>query len=663
MSLLRARTLLSMLDYTDVTADRVREVVDEAISAAERLVDGILAVEGERSFADTLLPFDEISAVCGDAYGRGPFLARVHPDAAVREAAAAGEERLDRWQVALDSRVDLYEALLAYAETDEARSLVGERAKLLEHRLRDFRRAGSDLPPEQREEVSELRGRLAEIAVAFQGNVDAYQDWIDLTREELAGLPASFVQRLSPGEREGTFRVSMDYPERFPFLAQARHRDHRKTLLLKSWNVAVDENRPLFEEALALRDRLAELLGYPDWAHYAMEPKMADPAAVQAFYDDLLPALTKKADAELSVIRTLLVEDEGDDTVQPWDTYYYDTQIRMRDYGVDPNEVAEYFPLDQVLDGLFAITAEVFGLRYRTVDQPRAWHADVTLHEILDAGSGEHLAYFYADLFPRPGKYTHAAAFPLVPGRRRRDGSYQRPVSSIVANFTRPNGAEPSLLKHDEVTTLFHEFGHILHQGLTTAEFVRFSGTSTQRDFVEAPSQIMENWCWDTEVLQRFARHHRGGEPIPQALVDQLVAARDLNEGIFNLRQCYFGILDLALHTAGTDRDLDALNREAFAVTRLPFPDEPTFFLASFAHLLGGYDAGYYGYLWSLVFGHDMFSRFEEAGVMDPQVGGDFREAILEPGGSQDAEILLGRFLGREPSNEAFLRKLGLTSP
>jgi thimet oligopeptidase len=647
-------------DYTRTGPEQIREIVTAAISEAERHVDAILAVKGARTFENTAWPLDEIAAVCRHAYGRGPFLANVHVDPAVREAASSAEEQLDLWRVALDSRTDLYEALLSYAQTDEARALEGEQARFLAHRLRDFRRGGTDLQSQQREEVARLRGRLAEISVAFQRNVDEYSDGLELTREDLEGLPDSYVGRLAPGEAEGTYWVSLDYPDRFPFLTQARRRDLRKALLLKSWNVAVSENRPLFTEALAIRERLADLLGYPDWAHYAMEVKMADPAAVDAFYADLVPAVQEKAAGELEAMRAMLLSDEGDDTVQAWDTYYYDTQLRRRDYGIDPNEVAEYFPLDQVLEGMFAITAEVFGLRYEPVDDTRAWHPDATLYAIRDAASGAHVAHFYADLFPRPGKYNHAAAFTLVPGRLLPDGSYRRPVSAIVANFTKPAATEPSLLKHDEVTTLFHEFGHILHQGLTTAEFTRFSGTSVERDFVEAPSQIMENWCWDADVLGRFARHHRSGEPIPHALVDQLVAARNLNEGVFTLRQCYFGLVDLAVHTTKGERDLDAINREAFAVTGLPFPDESTFFLASFAHLLGSYDAGYYGYLWSLVFGHDMFSRFEEVGVMSPEVGRDFRKTVLEPGGSEDAGVLLRRFLGREPSNEAFLRKLGL---
>ena len=281
------------------------------------------------------------------------------------------------------------------------------------------------------------------------------------------------------------------------------------------------------------------------------------------------------------------------------------------------------------------------------------------LYEILDRASGDLLAFAYADLFPRDGKFTHAAAFPLVVARRQANGQREIPVSAIVANFTPPTAGKPALLRHEEVVTLFHEFGHILHMSLSQAEFTRFSGAETESDFVEAPSQIMEHWSWDAGVLQRFARQYETGEPIPAGLVERLVSARNLNVAVKTLRQAYFGTLDLAYHGQAEPDDVEGVNRDAYAVTGLPF-HEGTFFPASFGHLLGGYDAGYYGYLWSRVYGDDMFSRFEAEGILSPLVGADYRRHILEPNGSEDAAVLLRRFLGREPTNRAFLRHLGL---
>jgi thimet oligopeptidase len=321
-------------------------------------------------------------------------------------------------------------------------------------------------------------------------------------------------------------------------------------------------------------------------------------------------------------------------------------------------EVAKYFPLQQVLTGMLELTGEVFGLTYKEVAAP-TWHPDVVTYAVSDRASGDLISHFYMDLFPREGKFSHAAAFPLVPGFRNEDGSYHRPVSAIVANFTKPSGDRPSLLTHQEVETFFHEFGHILHQTLTTAELVRFSGTSTERDFVEAPSQIMENWTWQASVLRRFARHFETGDPIPDHLVDQLVAARNLNIALATLRQVQFGLLDMGYHGEQPSKDLNAILRETAETGLLGF-QEGTFMPASFGHLFG-YDAGYYGYLWAKVFGDDMWSRFERDGITSPQVGMDYRREILERGGAVDGGDLLRNFLGREPNNQAFLHRLGIS--
>jgi thimet oligopeptidase len=374
---------------------------------------------------------------------------------------------------------------------------------------------------------------------------------------------------------------------------------------------------------------------------------------VETFYADLMPALEEMAEAELDDLRGAL----GTDQVEAWDHRYAHTAIRKERYGIDPNQVAAYFPLQQVLDGMFSITGEVFGLTYEQVDDAEVWHPDVSVHRIIDAADGRHLATFYADLFPREGKFGHAAAFDLVAAHDTPQG-YVIPVTAIAANFTKPTTDTPSLLKHDEVVTLFHEFGHVLHNSLGHTSLSRFSGFNTEWDFVEAPSQIMEHWCWTPSVLQRFARHHETGEPIPADLVEQLAEARDLHVALFMLRQISFGLLDMAFHGPGGDKDLRAITRATSEVAGLPF-HEGTFYPASFGHLFG-YDAGYYGYLWSKVFGDDMFSRFEEEGVLDPAVGMAYRRSVLEPGGSRDAADLLRDFLGREPNQEAFLRHLGI---
>jgi thimet oligopeptidase len=649
-----------LYDYSQVTADSVTREADEGIAEAEQLIADVVAVDGWRTYDNTLRALDSATDRVWTAYGRSAFMARVHTDPGVRDAGQQAEERINKWQVELPFRAELAAAVRAYAETGDAASLSGERRRLLEHWLRDFRRAGHDLSEADRAEVQRLRERIVELEVAFQRNVDEYQDGLELTRDELAGLDDAYIERLRPGSREGTYLVSMDYPEVYPFLDQAQRRDLREQLEYKFFNRAVEANKPLLEEVLRLRRRVAELLGYESWAAFALEVKMAaEPRRVDDFYAGLIGPLQAKAADELERMRRMLEADTGDTTFQSWDRRYYDDQILRREFGVDAAAVAAYFPLEQVVDGMFELCGDVFGLDFRQLPADTAWHPDVRLYSIADRDSGAQIAHFYADLFPREGKFGHAAAFPLVLGIRRADGSFQQPVSAIVANFTKPAADSPSLLRHDEVLTLFHEFGHILHQTLTRGETARFAGTQTEGDFVEAPSQIMEHWAWTADVLRRFARHHQTGEPIPDELVSQLVAARDLNVCIKTLRQCYYGLLDRALHGPEQERDLDRIYREAWAVTGVPL-HEGTFDPASFAHLVGGYDAGYYGYLWSKVYGDDMFSRFEQEGITSPEVGRAYRREILETGGARDGMEHLRAFLGREPSDEAFLRLLGI---
>ena len=646
-----------LYDYTRTTAAAVTAITEEAIGAANELIDEIAAIGDGNTIENTLLPLNEASAIIQDAYGRGPFMARVHPDAGVRSAATDEEEKINKWGIEVVFRPDLYAAFRRLS--DSKPQAPPEQLRLLDFWMRDFRRAGHELAATEREELKGLKERLVELEVAFAANVDAYTDHIEVTKEELDGLPDSFISALKPGDAEGTFRVSLDYPELFPYLQNATNRERRKELLLKKNSSVTEENRPLLEEALGLRRRIAHLVGYESWAHHSMDVKMADPDRVAAFYDDLVPRLKEKVVAEHDRMRQMLADEYGDDTLQQWDISYYSTRIRREEYGVDQYEVAEYFPLEAVINGMLEIIADMFGLEYERIDEANAWHPDVYLHRVKDAESGDHLAYFYMDLFPRDGKYGHAAAFDLVAGHTNLAGEKVRPIAAMVANFTKPTEDAPSLLRHDEVLTLFHEFGHILHQTLTRAETVRFSGANTEWDFVEAPSQIMEHWTWEPDVLGRFATHYETGEKIPDRMVQNLVQARDVNVAAANLRQAYFGILDLLLHDDADERDLDALDRLAYEVNELPFP-EGTFFLASFGHVMGGYDAGYYGYLWSKVFGDDMYSRFQAEGVLNPTVGRAYRAAILEQGGSKAADDLLIEFLGRQPNNEAFLANMGL---
>ncbi len=648
-----------MTDYARLEPEEITAGVDRAIAEAEAVIEGLVSVPDERTFDNTLRPLDRIGDILAHANHDYYFMGYVHPDREVRTAGKDAEEKADKWASDVWFRDDLYAAVQAYTATEEASALQGEEKRFLEFVQRDLRRAGHELDPGARERVRQLTRRLVELGVRFQQNIDEWEAYILATRRDLEGMPESWIDNLEVDEETNRYKVSIDYPDLIPFLENSPRRDLREQLRFQYDTVAVEENRRLLEEALRIRHEIAEAFGQPTWAHHRLELRMAKtPERVTSFYDELREGLTARGKEEIAAISELLESDTGDQTVQAWDFSYYDTQQRKTDYGVDNFEVAKYFPLPEVIAGMLELTSEMFGITFTEITDFDAWHDDVQLFSIEEASTGEELARFYLDLFPREGKYGHAAEFPLLPSRRLEDGSYQNPVCAMVANFTKPTKDAPSLLQHSEVETLFHEFGHVLHQNLGRTELARFSGTNTERDFVEAPSQIMENWIWNADVLRRFARHYETGEPIPDKLVDQLVAARDLNKGRWYLRQMALGWWDQQIH-AGPDRDLDQILLAGNEISLLPH-HEGTFALSGFGHLMGGYDASYYGYMWSEVFGDDMFSRFEAEGVTNPDVGRAYREKVIGKGGSLDADDMLVDFLGRKPTNEAFLRKLGI---
>lgn len=642
-----------------MTPEEVGEGMDRAIEDARNVLDQLIA-SPERTFETTIRPLDRILDILGQAFHQFGFMGYVHFDKTVRTAAKEAEEKMEKFGVEMAFNEDLNAAVQAYAATDEAQNLEGEQARALEFTLRDLRRAGHQLDPATRATVKEKTERLVELGVRFQQNIDEWQDWILCDRDDLDGLPDSFIDSLDVDEETDMYKVTIAYPHLIPFMENATRRDLREQLRFKFNSVAVEDNKGILEEAVKLRQEIAEAFQLPTWGHHRLEERMAkSPERVKAFYADLVEPLTRLGEREVSAMSKLLEADTGESQVQLWDWQFYDTKQRMTDYGVDNFEVAKYFPLPEVLKGMFDLTSEMFGIEYRELSDFDAWHDDVQFYAIIDQASGEELARFYLDLFPREGKYGHAAEFPLIPSRRLEDGTYQNPVCAMVCNFTKPTKDAPSLLQHGEVETLFHEFGHVLHQNLGRTELSKFSGTNVERDFVEAPSQIMQHWIWREDVLNRFARHYETGETIPAELVSQLVAARNLNQGLHQLRQLQYGMWDQELH-AGPNRDIDSIYVEGAKVALLP-PQKGTFPLANFGHLMGGYDASYYGYMWAEVFGDDMFSRFVAEGVTNPEVGRAYREAVLEQGGTVDPDQMLRQFLGREPNNQAFLEKLGIS--
>lgn len=657
-----AGTSLDLIDFARLTPETVATACDAAMRECDAAVDAIVAVPtGQRTFANTLLALEMATDLVGEASGQYAFMAYVSADDELRDTAREWDEKLDKYMVALSFREDLYGAIREYAETPEAQSLVGEERRLLDFELRDYRRTGFELRPEERGRVRELMDQLVELGVQFRKSIDEWDDGVVVGREDLAGLPDSFVEGLKKVDEGGVtrYRVSLDYPEIQPFMANAASSELRRELFEKDQRKGGPDNVRVLEQAIAARTEIAHLLGYDSWAAYAVEVRMAKRREnVDAFLADLRDKVALKAAADMALMRDLARAQGGSGEVNIWDWRFYHNELLKTRYAVDDFEVAKYFPLDACLDGLFSVTQRMLGVRYEPASNAPRWHADVQAFDIFDEGGTSPFARFYMDLFPRPNKYGHAAAFTLRRGRTLADGTYQRPVSSIVANFTKPTDSQPSLLRHSEVIVLFHEFGHILHQTVTRARRARFSGTATERDFVEAPSQMLEHWCWEPEVLGGFSRHYETGEPLPESLLDSMIAAKNLNSGVMTLRQLFFATLDFAYHSPGFDGDTTKTMKELHPITGFPYR-EGTHFQSGFGHLFG-YDAGYYGYLWSHVFGDDMYTRFEASSPLDAATGAHYRRTVLERGGTVDGDELVRSFLGREPNNVAFLRGLGL---
>ncbi len=639
--------------------------VDRALQEAEAAIAKIVAIpDGERTLANTVVAVDDMWARLWVATDMMTFMSVVSPDADLRDLGETAQVEIEAWMIGVGKREDLFRAIQAYAESGSTPE--GEGARLLEFMLRDYRRAGMALDDEARAELTEIELELSQLELDFKKNIREEDEIVLLTREELAGVPESWFSGVK--ESEGLFLVTLDNPTYLPVMRHGTDPVARRKLYVARRRRA-GKNVGLIEEILKLRSRQAALLGFQHAADFEAEVRMSGNAeAIQAFYEELRPKLRAKAELDFAEYQSAMREHTGDPEAQlnPWDQSFYNDRLLKEKYAVDQEKVREYFSVANVIDGLFSVTEELYGLEYREITETAAeqgytmWHEDVQLFEVWDQASKEMLGQFYLDLYPRPNKYNHAAQFSLLSRKRWPDGSLQKPLVALVCNFSKPTADRPALLPHSEVRTFFHEFGHCLHSILTSAETTQFSGTRVARDFVEAPSQMFENWVWDAEVLKRFAKHYETGEVLPAELLEGMLAARNLGSGMSNQAQVFLGSLDLAYHTApGGEVDSVAVGNEIYERETLYRSTPETYFHAAFGHLIG-YQAGYYSYLWSKVFAQDMFGRFKEHGMLNAEAGSYYRNKILAPGGTRDAKELLLDYLGREPDSTAFLEHLGL---
>ena len=638
-----------------------------ALEKAEAAVQQILNVAAERrSFENTLGAIDDMVATLENDTNLMMFMAYVSPDEATRDRGTQTEQDVSNWLIDLSKREDLYKAVRAYADTNP--KLEGEHKRFLDETLRDYRRAGMELSPERREELKAIQKEVNKLGIEFEKTIRDDETHVIVTRDELGGLPDDFIDGLT--ETSGVYLLGMDYPTFLPIMDYCDNETTRKKVWLAFKRKGGRKNISVLEQILKLRAQAADMLGYASVADYETETRMAKSAqAVMDFYEKLRPIVRKKAKLDWAEFLAAKREDTGDPEAEfyPWDYSYYKNYLKQQKYAVDSQKVKEYFPMERVIDGLFSITQSLYGLEYRDVTAQAAskgielWHEDVQLFEVVDKKSGEVIGMFAIDLFPRDNKYGHAAQWGMRQRKTFMDGKTQKPFAALVCNFPRPTEDKPSLMPHDQVETFFHEFGHCLHTILSEGNLMAFSGTAVARDFVEAPSQMFENWVWDADVLQTFARHYKTGEPIPAELVKGMLAAKNLGSGLEAEHQFYYGLCDMKYHTApGGEIDTTQVGLDLFGEVELYAPVAETYYQASFGHLVG-YQAGYYGYMWSKVYAADMFQRFKELGMLNPEAGAYYREKILARGGSMDAIDLVRDYLDREPNMEAFLAQLGLS--
>jgi len=461
----------------------------------------------------------------------------------------------------------------------------------------------------------------------------------------------------------------MKYPHLFPITKRCRVPETRRQMVTASQAKCMEENTPILEELIQLRQKQAELLGYKNHAAYILEERMAKkPEDVSNFLVDLSKKLNPLWSQEREDMLKMKKEEcekygyEYTGKMDFWDFRYYMNQVEEKVYAVDQNELRQYFPLEKVTSGLLHIYQILLGLTFTQEPDAATWHEDVKLYRINDTASNELLGYCFLDLYPRDGKFGHAAIFPLQPTCVVANGERQVAVCAMMCNFTKPTKDKPALLDHSEVETFFHEFGHVMHHICSRATYAMFAGTRVERDFLEAPSQMLENWVWEKEPLTLMSGHYQNGATLPDEMVEKLQKSRKANAGGFNLRQIVLASFDQAIHTRG-EADTKAFFAKTYVDVMGIEPIPNTNMPANFGHLAGGYDAQYYGYLWSEVFSMDMYtSRFKKEGILDPAVGMDYRMKILQPGGSKDAAVLLKNFLGRDPTSEAFLRSKGLST-
>lgn len=664
--------------FSEIKPEQVEPAVDQLLAECRAVVETVLEGNDSPDWNSLVVPLEQSHDRLAKAWSPVSHMNAVVNSDELRDAYNACLPKLSQFWTEMGQHQGLFEAYEKLANSGAYRQLDEAQRKVIDNTLRDFRLSGIALGAAEKKRYGELQQRLSELTTKFSENVmDATDGWSKLISDEaeLAGLPQSALasaRQLAESKGLEGWLVTLDFPSYYAVITYADNRELRRELYEAFVTRASDQgphagqwdNSEIMTEILTLRAELAQLLGFENYAVYSLATKMAEtPEQVVSFLNDLAGMSRPQAEKEYQQLQDFALEEFSEPELESWDISYYSEKLKQARYAISQEELRPYFPMAKVLDGMFRITGQLFAIEIEEVAEFDRWHKDARLFNI--SRDGELIARFFLDPYAR-AKKRGGAWMDDCRVRRIDNGILQLPVAYLVCNFNPPVGDKPALLTHNEVTTLFHEFGHGLHHMLTRIEYADVSGINgVAWDAVELPSQFLENWCYEAEALALISGHFETGEPLPQEMLEKMLAAKNFQSGMMMVRQLELSLFDFQLHreykpgVTNIQAVLDRIRREVAVITPPPFNR----FQHSFSHIFaGGYAAGYYSYKWAEVLSADAFSRFEEEGVFNTDTGRSFRENILEMGGSKEPMALFVAFRGREPSVEALLRHSGITA-
>ena len=631
-----------MYNYSNISLEKLEEDLKNTIEECKDLVSNIKSSENI-----DLSNFNELESAIYDLSGRIAFMGDVHPDEKIRDFGNEADSKIQNLALEIFKDQDLYEKF----KEIETENLDEESKTFYKDLEIDFKDAGHGLSDEKKDRLTEIEKKLIDLSISFSENIAKDKTEVMFLEDQLKGLSQNELKNLK--KNNDSFVITMAYPDINAVMENCSVRKTREIVWKAFNNRAVKENSPILEEAVQLRNEKALLFGFKTWAEYRLQNRMAkSPKNVALMYESLIPKLQKAAEVEKI---ELAIDNIEISDITPWDIRYFISKERSKVSSIENSELKKFFYIHDVKTEMFKVCEEVFDLHIKPESNETAWHEDVELWSLWEK-NGQQLAYFYLDLYPREGKFTHAAVFDISSGGSSRQ---ELPICSMVANFPNPNTGD-GLMTFDEVETLFHEFGHVLHNGIGKSKYTRFVGANCEWDFVEAPSQIMEHWVWKVECMKRISTHIESGESLSEEICEKLNKSKNIGVSLLTLRQVSFGLADQHLHGENFKDSLLEIEHAAQKVTTITYPKDINH-LAAFGHLLGGYDAAYYGYLWAEIIGDDLFSRFENEGVLSNSVGVDYKNKILKPGGTVPAENMVQDFLGRKWNDEAFLSQKNLS--